>query len=177
MAQTTYREVDIEAISEQDDAFAAWGYVTLKVQKGEEIVGVRVRISSVPQEKLDALRAQAPRPPVRAVMLDPQNPEHAALGITTRRQGMLPDYGDENYLVQQQAHDTRFRNAVVGLGVASKLKLRATGQVAETPEDKYRALEENGLSTFHFGELAQNILQLTQWKEDERENFTKRASA
>lgn len=169
-----YREVDIEQIDDRD-AFQAWGYVTLKVQKGDEVVGVKVRITSVPQEKLDALRAAAPRPPVRSIMLDPTNPEHAALGVTTRRQGMLPDYGDETYLTEKDAHDLKFRNAVVGLGVAAKLTVPSTGTIAESPEEKYRALEERGLSTFHFAELAQNILQLTQWKENEQENFTKRS--
>jgi hypothetical protein len=172
----TYREVDIEDISERE-AFEAWGYVTLKVQRGPETLGVKVKITSVPQEKLDALRASAPRPPVRPVMLDPTNPEHAALGVQTRRQGMLPDFGDEEYLTQKDAHDLRFRNAVVGLGVAANLKVPSTGNVAVTADDKYKALEERGLSTFHFAELAQNILQLTQWKEEEKENFTKRVSA
>jgi hypothetical protein len=174
--QTAYREVNIEDISETE-AFEAWGYVTLKVQRGDEVLGVKVKITSVPQERLDALRAQAPRPPVRPVMLDPSNPDHAALGVTTRRQGMLPDFGDDEYLTQKDLHDLKFRNAVVGLGVAAKLSVPSTGALAVTAEDKYKALEERGLSTFHFAELAQNILQLTQWKEEERENFMKRASA
>lgn len=174
--QPTYREVDIEEISERE-AFEAWGYVTLKVQRGPDILGVKVKIASVAQEKLDALRAQAPRPPVRPVMLDPSNPEHAALGVQTRRQALLPDYGDEAYLTEKDAYDMKFRNAVVGLGVAAKLEVPSTKQPAVTADEKYKALEERGLSTFHFAELAQNILQLTQWKEDEKENFTKRASA
>ena len=172
---SNYREVDIEAI-EEEDAFSAWGYVTLKVQRGTEILGVKVKVESVPQETIDALRKRAPRPPVKTVMLDPSMPEAVALGVTTRQKAIIPDYSDPAFQEQQEAFDTAFRNEVVGRGVASKLTLKGGG-IAQTPEERYRALEERGLSGLHFTELAQKILSLTQWTEDERTNFLKSASA
>jgi hypothetical protein len=170
-----FKEVDIEELHD-DDAFAAWGYVTLKVQRGEEILGVKVKIASVPQEMIDTLRKKAPRPPTKTVMLDPSNPDHAALGATTRQKALIPDFNDAEYRVALEEHDLLFRREIVGRGVASKLKLR-DGSPADSPEQKYRALEERGLSGLHFTEIAGQILQLTQWSEEERANFLTKPSA
>lgn len=175
MTETKFRLVDIEDVQETE-AFSAWGYVTLKVQRGDETVGIRVRVASVPQEDIDAMRKSAPRPPAKSVMLDPSNPEHAAMGVTARQKGILPDFSDNEYLEKKDAYDVSFRNEVVGRGVASKLTLK-DGTPAVTPDQKYKALEERGLSGFHFTEIAQRILELTQWTEDERSNFSKSVSA
>jgi hypothetical protein len=172
---TKYREALIEDLQE-DDAFSAWGYVTLKVQRGDETLGVKVKITSVPQETIDDLRKKAPRPPSKTVMLDPSNPDHAALGVTTRQKAILPDFSDEEFNVRREEHDLAFRREVVGRGVAVKLKLK-NGSFAETPEERYRALEERGLSGIHFVEMATQILSLTQWTEEERERFLTKRSA
>lgn len=164
------REVNIEDLEHDESAFAAWGYVPLKVQRGEEILAVRIKITSVPQEMIDDLRKKAPRPPSKDVMLDPANPDHAALGATVRQKARIPDYNDPEYQAANEEYNTNFRREVVGRGVASALKLK-DGTPALTPEQRYRALEERGLSGVHFTEIAQQILQLTQWSEDERENF------
>lgn len=172
---TKYREVDIESLEEKD-AFAAWGYVTLKVQRGEETLGVRVKIGSVPQESIDELRRRAPKPPSKTVMLDPSMPEAAALGVTTRQKAIIPDYNDEEYRIKLEEYDLMFRREVVGRGVRSPLKLEA-GALAKSPEEHYKALEERGISGIHFSEMAQQILNLTQWTEDERANFLTKSSA
>lgn len=163
-----YREVDIEEVG--NDAFEAWGYVTLKVQRGEELLGVKVKIVSVPQEMIDTLRKTAPRPPSKTVMLDPSSPEAQALGVTTRQKAVIPDFSDPDYRNNQEAWDLSFRREIVGRGVGSNLTLK-DGAKAENPEQRYRALEERGLSGVHFTEIAQQILTLTQWSEDERTNF------
>ena len=169
------REVNIEDLAD-DNAFAAWGYVPLKVQRGDEVLAVKVKITSVPQETIDELRRKAPRPPSKTVMLDPTNPDHAALGVTTRQKGIIPDYNDPEYSTANEEYNNSFRREVVGRGVASNLRLK-DGTAAETPEQRYRALEERGLSGVHFTEIAQQILQLTQWSEDERANFSRTPSA
>ena len=170
-----FRLLDIEAI-EEDDAFAAWGYCVLKVQRGDETLGIRVRIISIPQELIDEMSKKAPRPPAKTVMLDPGSEDARRLGVQTRQKVIMPDYSDVTYQEAREAHDLAFRREVVGRGVASVLSLRAGGK-AETPEDRYRALEERGLSGLHFTELAENILRLTQWTEDERESFLTPSSA
>ena len=76
----------------------------------------------------------------------------------------------------QEDYDLGFRREVVGRGVAATLKMR-DGSLAETPEQRYRALEERGLSGVHFTEIAQQILQLTQWTEEERDRFLTKRSA
>jgi hypothetical protein len=171
-----YSEVDIEDVG--TDAFEAWGYVTLKVQRGEETLGVKVKIGSVPQESIDALRKTAPRPPSKTVMLDPSNPEHAAIpGVgNTRQKAIIPDYSDPEFQRNQEDFDLTFRREIVGRGVLSNLVLK-NGDKAVNPEQRYRALEERGLSGIHFTEIAQQILALTQWTEDERTNFLSRGSA
>lgn len=170
------REVAIEDLEDDAAAFAAWGYVPLKVQRGDEVLAVKVKITSVPQETIDDLRKKAPKPPSKTVMLDPTNPEHAAMGITSRQKGILPDWNDTEYTQAREEYDLSFRREVVGRGLASSLKLKS-GKPAETPEERYRALEERGLSGVHFTEIAQQILQLTQWSEDERTNFLSKPSA
>src|SRR5262245_52434763 len=100
MAQTEelYQEVNIEDLGA--DAFEAWGFVTLKVQQGNKTLGVKVKIVSVPQETIDSLRKGAPRPPAKTVMLDPANPDHAAiLGPNGQRQkAIIPDHTDPEYI-------------------------------------------------------------------------------
>lgn len=169
-----FKQVDIEELQD-DDAFSAWGYVTLKVQRGDDILGIKVKIKSVPQEMVESLRKQAPKPPTRTVMLDPTNPDHAALGITSRQKAMIPDYNDSEYQAARETHDLMVRRVVVGEGVASKLRMR-DGTPAETPEQRFRALEERGLSGVHFTEIASEILSLTQWTEEERANFLTKPS-
>lgn len=169
-----YREVDIESITE-NDAFEAWGYVHLKVVRGDEVLGVRVKICSVPQETIDDLRKKAPRPPSVTKMLDPSMPEAQAMGVTTRQKAILPDFNDPEFVKAQEAFDLMFRREIVGRGVKSNLMLKS-GIVAQTPEERYRALEEKGISGIHFGEIAQQIMALTTWTEDERTNFLRTSS-
>jgi hypothetical protein len=175
MASNKYREVDIESITE-NDAFEAWGYVHLKVVRGDEVLGVRVKICSVPQETIDDLRKKAPRPPSVTKMLDPNTPEAQAMGITQRQKAILPDYNDPEYVKAQEDFDLMFRREIVGRGVKSNLTMK-NGTAAQTPEERYRALEEKGISGIHFGEIAQQIMALTTWTEDERTNFLKPSSA
>lgn len=165
-----FREIDIEELESDKEAFTAWGWVTLKVQRGEEIIGVKVKITSVPQETIDDLRKRQPKPPSRTLMLDPSMPEAQALGVTTRQKATIPDYNDQVYLDTLDAYNMTFRREVVGRGVASQLKLQ-DGSLASTPEQRYKALEEKGISGIHFAEIAQQILNLTTWTEDERTNF------
>jgi hypothetical protein len=170
-----FRQIDIEEVQDVD-AFSAWGYVVLKVMRGDEIVGIRVKIGSVPQEDIDLLRKKTPKPPGKTVMLDPTNPDHAALGITTRQKGIIPDFNDDKFRIEQEEFDVMFRREVVGKGVRSGLTLK-DGRPAVTPEERYKALEERGISGIHFSEIAQQILNLTSWTEDERTNFLTTSSA
>ena len=165
-------EVDLEDLDQS--AFEAWGYVYLKVQRGDDTYSVRVKVNSVPQETIDQIRKKAPRPPSKTVMLDPSNPDHASL-TQTRQKANVPDFADPEYVALKEAFDLNFRNEVVGRGVATKLVLK-DGTDAVTPEQKYQALAERGLSGFHFSEIAQRILELTQWSEEERTNFSKSGS-
>jgi hypothetical protein len=175
MDKGIYREVDIEEI--EDGAFEAWGIVKLKVARGPETLVIKVRVASVPQETIDEIRKGAPRPNPKTMMLDPSNPDHAAMGVTVRQKGQILDFSDPDYIKAKEAFDLKFRNEVVGRGVASKLKLKSTGAIATTPAEIYKALEEQGLSGFHFNDIAQGVLNLTQWTEDEREAFTVEHSA
>lgn len=171
-----YEELDIETISEPG-AFLAWGYSRLKVRRGDHTLVVRVRIESVAQDLVESLRKAAPRPPQKTIMLDPQSEDGRRLGVTTRQKAIVPDFTDPQYLEALEAHNLRFTREIVGRGVASKLTLRDGGSVAQTSEEKYQALTERGLSGAHFTELVQDILNLTAWTEDERENFLTRPSA
>lgn len=170
-----FRQVDIEDVQDAE-AFESWGYAHLKVTRGDEVLGVRVKICSVPQEMIDALRKKSPRPPSVTKMLDPSMPDAQAMGITTRQKAILPDYNDPEFVKAQEAFDLMFRREIVGRGVKSQLIMK-DGTAAQTPEQKYKALEEKGISGIHFGEMAQQIMALTTWTEDERTNFLKSSSA
>lgn len=175
--EAAVREIDIEELYEQaDGAFASWGYSRLKVTKGDEVLAVLVRIGSVPQDLVDALRRKAPRPPVKTVMLDPNTEDGRALGVTTRQKAQVPDFGDPAYVEALQQHQQMFTREIVGRGVTSKLRFK-DGRTAEAPEERYAALEEHGLSGPHFLQLTDDILNLTQWTEVERANFLGRGSA
>jgi hypothetical protein len=166
------RIVNIEDIQEAD-AFKATGFAFLKVVRQGATVAVRVEITSVPQDVIDEVNKRAPKPPTRTLMIDPQSDEGRRLNITGagKQRVMVPDYSDAQYQEKRDAHDQMFRREIVGRGVASNLKLKS-GKMAETPQERYQALEERELSGLHFAELAESILKLTNWSEEERGNFT-----
>lgn len=169
--------VRIEDLQE-DNAFKAHGYAYLKVVKGGQTLAVQIEITSIPQEVIEDFAKRAPKPPARTVLIDPTSEEGRRLGITGqgKQKVTIPDYSDAAYAEKQQEHDRAYRQTIVGLGVTSPLRLKS-GKPAETPQEKYQALDENGLSGLHFAELAQSILKLTDWSEEERENFTTLSSA
>lgn len=169
-----FRTINIEDLEDRE-AFGAWGYCTLKVQRGEEILGVKLKITSVPQELVDRLRRRQPKPPSKTVMLDPNTPEGQAMGVTTRQKAIIPDYNDPVYSDQMEEYNINFRREIVGHGVGSQLK-KTDGGIAQTPEEKYKVLEEKGISGIHFAEITQQILALTQWTDEERVNFLKPGS-
>lgn len=168
----TYKEVSLSELEGETggDAFASWGFARVKVSRGDEILAVKIRVRSVPHELLEALRKSAPKPPSKTVMLDPKNPDHAALGATTRQKAIIPDFNDADYVEKADAHQRQMTYEVVGRGVDETLKLR-DGSPADTPAKVYKALEERGLSGTHFTEIAGTIMRLTDWSEEERENF------
>ena len=153
-----------------EDAFQSWGYAYLKVTKGESAMRVKVRIRSVPQEVIDEIRKKAPKPPAHTVMLDPSSEEGRRLGVTTRQKATVPNFSDAKYQEELEAHNLLFTQKVVGMGVDETLSLR-DGSAAVHPEQKYKALQEKGLSGSHMVELSQSILKLTDWSEQEREDF------
>lgn len=150
------REVAFEDLT-QDEGFSAYGYVRLKVQRGDEILAIKLRIISIPQEELMKLRKQSPRPPIKPQM-DP----------VSKQRIMLADPSDEGYQVKLEAYQIMLTREAVGRGIGVPLFL--DGQPASTPEEKYKALEARGLTSSHFTELAGAILRLTDWTETEREN-------
>jgi len=171
-SELTYREVSLSELEDVagQDAFASWGFARIKVSRGDEILAVKIRVCSVPHELLEKLRKGAPKPPSKTVMLDPKNPDHAALGVSTRQKAIIPDYNDADYTAKAETHQREMTYEIVGRGVDEPLKLR-DGSTADTPAKVYKALEERGLSGTHFTEIANTIMRLTDWSEEERENF------
>ena len=167
-SRANFEIVDIEDVLELD-AFQAHGYAMLKVQRGDVTRAVRVKVGSVSQDLIDEYAKKAPKPPAVTKVVDPQTEEGQRLGLNSRRAVIMPDFTDEDYIKAAAEYDLSFRRVVVAHGVRSNLTLG--GAAAVTPEDKYKALEERGLSTLHFGELAKTILDLTQWTEEERQRF------
>ena len=159
-----------------DDAFQSWGYARLKVTHGEKLLSVKVRVSSVPQEVIDEMRKKTPKPPAKTATIEPGTDDARRMGITTRTRAVLPDFTDEKYQNDLEAHNLWFTQQIVGHGLASPITLK-DGSPAVTPEQKYRALQDRGLSGSHFAELAQEILRLTDWSESERESFFGNVSA
>jgi hypothetical protein len=169
--------VRIEDLQEAD-AFKASGSAFLKVVKGGKTYAIEVGITSIPQDIIEDFAKRAPKAPKTTLMIDPQSEEGRRLGVTGqgKQRVQVPDYTDARYIEQRDAHDLAYRQAIVGLGVTSTLRLKS-GKIAETPQERYQALDENGLSGLHFAELAQSILKLTDWSEEERENFTTLSTA
>lgn len=165
-----FRTVDLDTFSDED-SFNAWGYAFLKVVQGEEVLAVRVKIGSIPHEEVEKLRKRAPRPPSVMKIIDPTSEEGRSLGITQRGlKTILQDFSNEKYQDEMQAFNIQFNAEVVGRGVLTPVRFK-DGRDAKTPEEKYMALQEKGLSVMHFGELSTEILNLTNWSDEERGRF------
>lgn len=156
--QNGFESIDIEAV-EAADAFAAYGYARLKVQRGDKVQIIKVKVASLKTDELEALRKSAPKPPSK-MFTDPNSKQRV----------MIPDLTDTKYLTLAEEFNRQFTREVVGRGVTAKLTL-TDGSVASTPEQVYQALLDRGLSGSQFAELTQTILNLTQWTDEEREKF------
>lgn len=154
-----YQEIDLGDVIGEADAFAAYGYCYLKVQRGDTVRRVRVRVVSIPQDELDRLRAKAPKPPSKT-QIDPQ----------TRQRVLMPDLADPDYVEKSTGYQQRFVREVVGRGIDEKIMF-PDGHMAQTPEEKWKALEARGITNTQFLEIGNTILQLTEWTEDERTRF------
>ncbi len=168
-----YEVMDIEEMFQEENPFQAYGYSYLKVTRGDITRAVKIKIQGMPQELADAASKRSPKAPVKIVMLDPDSPEGRELGVRTRQKAQIPDYTDTEYQQKLEEHNVRFRQEVVGNGVLSVLK-KPDGEVAATPEEKYKALERMGLSTLHFNQLAEDILGLTKWTDQEQDQYFRR---
>lgn len=167
-----YQEVDLATLMQEPDAFSAWGFARIKVQRGDITRVVKIKITSVPQDVVDKLQDAAPKPPLIDIMLDPTNPDHAALGITTRQKGRVPNYGDPDFQKMLREHTSSVTRQVVGLGVHPDEKLLTPdGDHASTPDERFDALERMKLAAAHFADIATAIMRLTSFTEEERQNF------
>lgn len=164
--------VDIESVEQEVDAFKAHSTVTIKVQKGTRVIGVRIGIASVAQDHIERLNREKPQPPVRLRVIDPQSDDGRSLGIRVRGPVYIPDAGDPEYGKRLEVFNQSFVREIVGRGVTAHLHL-PTGQPAQSPEEVYQALESKGLTAAHFNEIMGAILKLTEWTEEERVGFTK----
>jgi hypothetical protein len=172
MAEQEFKLVDLEDVQDGLDAFKAWGHCVLKVQQGEQIIGIRVKICSVDQEVFKEAIDKAPKPPIKLVTLDPATDLGKQFGVTTKQRAEIHDYTNEEYQRKQTEHNRLFTRKIVGLGIHADQKLKLKdGSIAQTPEDRALALEEKGFGVAHFGEIQQAIQNLTTFSEDERANF------
>lgn len=163
--------VDLEDLTSEDD-FRSWGYCHLKVQKGDVVQAVRVKVSSIDQDVFQKMAESAPRPPSKLKLLDPNTEEGKQFGVTTKTKANVYDYADENFQKTLREHNRKWMRTVVGMGVHEdhKLKLK-NGQIADTPELRAQVLEEMRFTDSHFTEIFERIQSLTKWSEDEREAF------
>ena len=172
--------LDLEDFVSQhvSDGFESYGYAHLKITKGDHVYAVRVKVGSVPHEEIERLRKGAPRPPSIDRWFDPTQDRDTAnaLGIQSKQRLRMPDFSNTDYLDALQAFNMRLQGEIVGRGVLSKLVLK-DGTVAQTPEQKYQALQEMGLSLTHLAEISTEVLRLTDWSDEERDRFLPGASA
>lgn len=152
-----YTTVDFADLAGDADPLSAYGYCELRVQRGHAVRSVRIKIVSVPQDVLTALRKDTPRPPQRAVT-DPR----------TRQRTYEPDPNDPKYVAEMDEHAMRMAREIIGRGVAEALT-NPDGTPATTPDQRFAALESKGLTGPQFTELTTAILRLTDWSEEERE--------
>ncbi len=163
---------NVISLADLSDGLDAWGYANIKVTRGRDVKVVQIKIKSVPQDVIDSMQEDAPQPPTIDVMLDPSNPEHAALGIKTRQKGRIQNFGDPDYLARLRAHSENVTRRIVGLGVHEDERLyNADGTPAVTPDERFTALQRMKLSNSHFSDIAIAIMQLTSFSDEEREKF------
>ena len=153
-----YEEINLEDLP-VGESLGAHGYCHLKVTRGEVVRVIKVKVVSIPQEQLIELRKSTPRPPSKPYT-DPQ----------TRQRTFVADPTDEKYIEKLEAYNNWFARELVGRGIEAKLTL-ANGEVAVTPEQRAKALDERGLTPSHFTDIASAILRLTDWSEEEREKW------
>lgn len=158
--------------SSDDDVFSAWGYAQIKIVRGTVTHVVKVKIQSVPQDVIDEMQRAVPKPPVIDVMLDPTNTDHAAMGVTTRQKGRLPNLADPDFQKAFKEHQDSVTKRIVGMGVHPDEALKnPDGTPAETPEQRYDALARMKLSMSHFADIATAVMRLTSFSDEERQKF------
>lgn len=154
--------------------FASTGVSKVKVTIKGEVICRSIPIQSTGiSELVDSLEEEAPVPPAKKYLADPEDPNDeiaADLKIGRKKWIKIPDLTDPEYMKAKEKHSQRVGIAVMFKGLAVEVK-EANGAIVTDNEIKMEIFKEMGLSSEQFSQIINDIRNLTQWTEEERESF------
>ena len=170
-------KIEIQRVTEfkqGDKPFHSSGFSKIKVTKAGKVVLMEIPIQSTGiSELMDALANKAPAPPPANVLLDPEDKTNSMVadyGITRKQWVKIPDYSNEEYIKSTGTHHRDIGIAIMLKGLS--IEIRDTkGDIISDPDRKVEILKDMGMSTSHFGQMSEDIQNLTEWTEEEREHF------
>lgn len=157
----------ISELIEGANLFESSGYSLLKVTKNgvEEMIELPIKSTGV-ADLQEALRGQAPKPPIRKQLIKKNSKEGKELGLPHDRMTQVFDNTDEDYLDALEKHNQSFIWQVIIFALDLSWK-KKDGSEAETFEEKKSILQSTGITGAHTEQIFKDVQNLTQLAEDE----------
>lgn len=177
--QTGARVVEVKVFRAGGKLFSSSGWSHVKVTRDGDVEYLKLPIkSSGLTEVLDKLKEREPKPPITPQLVTWDSPVGRMLKWPQGKKDWvrMPDLGDEDYLKEREAFDRENLLETIHLGLAIDFE-DAQGKPVTDRDGKIRILEEMGLSSFQFSQLAEDINALTTMSESDRESFFAKPSA
>lgn len=173
--------VVLDALDVDDDRLKPpEGYVLVKRAVRADGSRNEVHVYSIPvtTEGLEGYMRQlvegAPKPPVRERWVDPKSDFGKEMGITKPQGCAVADYTDETYQRKMAEHSEKMVRRSVAHCIAIPLFYRTESgekKRAETPEEKAKAMIQQGFSQGDLKSIGDQIGRLMSWTEDEQRHF------
>ena len=153
--------------------FQSRGFAHVKVTKDGEagVLEIPIRSTGV-AEVLEGLRAQAPQPPVKPVLVTHGSPvgQKMKMAPGQKQWVRMPDFGDTDYRKAEEKYQEQATLNVILQGIDVPFT-REDGSAIESADEKIQVLRRLGLSMPQFTKLANDIRDLTTLTDKDKEDF------
>ena len=151
--------------------FESNGISRVKVTRDGVSTVVEIPIQSTGvTELIDSFSRKEPKPPVKKERVLPDTDMGKELGIGKPTWMNIPDFGDRQYIEEKAEYDSNLGLAIVMRGMAVVFR-DEKGDVVEDQDEKLELLKEMGMTANQFSQVAEDIMNLTKWRQEGEENF------
>lgn len=161
----------VKEIRMDDSLFQSNGHSNVKVTKEGEIFILQLPIkSSGITELIEEFKRHEPRPPVIDEHVKADSDLGKRMGLNKNQWVKMFNLTDDDYIKERERYESELGLAIVIKGLDIELT-DADGNVVKDREEKIKVLRSVGMSGEQFTQIVGDIRGLTQWSQEEKEDF------